>query len=42
MWIENATDNTYVLYTPVSPEPELQHELEIIYIKLSVAEMTAM
>ena len=30
MWIENATDNTYVLYTPVSQEPELQHELEII------------
>lgn len=31
MWIENETDNTYVLYTPVSQEPELQRELEIIY-----------
>jgi len=31
MWIENATDNTYVLYTPVSQEPELQRELGIIY-----------
>jgi anti-anti-sigma regulatory factor len=31
MWIENETDNTYVLYTPVSHEPELQHELEMIY-----------
>ena len=30
MWIENETDNTYVLYTPVSQEPELQHELKII------------
>jgi anti-anti-sigma regulatory factor len=31
MWIENETDSTYVLYTPVSQEPELQRELEIIY-----------
>ena len=31
MWIENETDNTYVLYTPVSLEPELQRELEIIH-----------
>ncbi len=31
MWIENEIDNTYVLYTPVSQEPELQRELEIIY-----------
>lgn len=30
MWIENAIDNTYVLYTPVSQEPELQRELKII------------
>ena len=31
MWIENETDNTYVLYTPVSQEPELPRELEIIH-----------
>jgi len=31
MWIENETDNTYVLYTPVSQEPELQRELKIVY-----------
>ncbi len=31
MWIENETDNTYILYTPVSQEPELQRELEIVY-----------
>ena len=30
MWIENATDNTYVLYTPVDQEPELQRQLEIL------------
>jgi anti-anti-sigma factor len=30
MWIENATDNTYVLCTPVDQEPELQRELKII------------
>jgi hypothetical protein len=30
MLIQNATDNTYVLYTSVDQEPELQHELEII------------
>ena len=30
MWIENTTDHTYVLYTPVSQEPELQRELKII------------
>ena len=30
MWIENFTDNTYVMYTAVSREPELQRELEII------------
>ncbi len=30
MWIENAADNTYVLYTPVDQEPELQRELKII------------
>jgi hypothetical protein len=30
MWIENAIDHTYVLYTPVSQEPELQRELKII------------
>ncbi|MHC4640316.1 MAG: STAS domain-containing protein [Planctomycetota bacterium] len=30
MWIENATDHTYVLYTPVSQEPGLQHELKTI------------
>jgi anti-anti-sigma factor len=30
MWIENAADNTYVLYTPVEQEPELQRELKII------------
>ena len=30
MLIQNAADNTYVLYTPVDQEPELQHELEII------------
>ena len=30
MWIENARDHTYVLYTPVSQEPELQRELKII------------
>jgi anti-anti-sigma factor len=30
MWIENASDNTYVLYTPVDQEPELQRELKII------------
>jgi anti-anti-sigma regulatory factor len=30
MWIENAQDHTYVLYTPVSQEPELQRELKII------------
>lgn len=49
MWIENETDNTYVLYTPVSQEPELQHELEIIneivdgrndcYVIISLAEV---
>ena len=31
MWIENETDNTYVLYTPVSQEPELQRELKIVH-----------
>jgi len=30
MWIESAIDNTYILYTPVSQEPGLQHELETI------------
>ncbi|MHC4083942.1 MAG: hypothetical protein ACYSWZ_02075 [Planctomycetota bacterium] len=30
MLIQNAADNTYVLYTQVDQEPELQHELEII------------
>ena len=30
MWIENATDHTYVLYTPVSQEPGLRHELVTI------------
>lgn len=30
MWIENAADKTYILYTPVDQEPELQRELEII------------
>jgi anti-anti-sigma factor len=30
MWIENAKDHTYILYTPVSQEPGLQHELETI------------
>ena len=30
MWIENASDNTYVLYTPVDQDPELQRELKII------------
>ena len=30
MWIENSTDNTYVLCTPVDQEPELQRELKII------------
>ncbi|MHC4653844.1 MAG: hypothetical protein ACYS91_02365 [Planctomycetota bacterium] len=30
MLIQNAADNTYVLYTLVDREPELQHELEII------------
>ncbi|MHC4544318.1 MAG: STAS domain-containing protein [Planctomycetota bacterium] len=30
MWIENAADNTYVLYTPVDQEPELQRQLKII------------
>ena len=30
MWIENVTDKTYVMYTAVSREPELQQELEII------------
>ena len=49
MWIENETDNTYVLYTPVSQEPELQQELEIIneivdgrddcYVIISLAEI---
>jgi anti-anti-sigma factor len=31
MWIENTADNTYLLYTPVDQEPELQRELKIIY-----------
>lgn len=49
MWIENAADNTYVLYTPVDQEPELQRELEIIneivggrddcYVIISLAEI---
>jgi anti-anti-sigma regulatory factor len=49
MWIENATDNTYVLYTPVDQEPELQNQLEIIneivagrddcYVIISLAEI---
>jgi anti-anti-sigma factor len=30
MWIENATDHSYVLYTPVSQEPGLRHELVTI------------
>ncbi len=30
MWIENATDNTRVLCTAVSREPELQRELDNI------------
>jgi ABC-type sugar transport system ATPase subunit len=30
MLIQNAADNTYVLYTLVDQETELQHELEII------------
>jgi cell division protein FtsB len=30
MLIQNAADNTYVLYTPVDQKPELQHELELI------------
>ena len=30
MWVENVTDHTYVLYTAVSRELELQRELEII------------
>ncbi len=30
MLIQNAADNTYVLYTSVDQKPELQHELEII------------
>ncbi len=30
MLIQNAADNTYVLYTSVDQELELQHELEII------------
>jgi anti-anti-sigma regulatory factor len=30
MWIENFTDNTYVMCIAVSREPELQRELEII------------
>lgn len=49
MWIENTADNTYVLYTPVDQEPELQRELEIIneivagrddcYVIISLAEV---
>ena len=30
MWIENAKDHTYILYTPVSQEPGLRHELVTI------------
>jgi len=30
MLIQDAADNTYVLYTPVDQEPELQNEIEII------------
>lgn len=30
MWIENATDHAYILYTPVSQEPGLRHELVTI------------
>jgi anti-anti-sigma regulatory factor len=30
MWIENLTDNTFVIYIAVSREPELRRELEII------------
>ena len=30
MWIENLTDNSYVIYIAVSREPELRRELEII------------